>query len=131
MAEEETESCISGATYGHTHQSQPYPEPSEYESEGIYGKKGPKKKQGIFRGLGSMFRFGRHRKSNHGTSGLSAIEIRKQQAEIERTDREEAEQAEKDKARRAAHAEQTRIHVSKYFRSVHSIESSEQVVINL
>jgi hypothetical protein len=113
VAEEETESCISGATYGHTAQSTPYPEPSEYESEGIYGKKGGgKKKQGIFRGLGSMFRFGRHRKSSHGTSGLSAAEVRKQQAEIERTDREEAEQAEKERGRQAAHAEQIRIHVS-------------------
>jgi len=112
VAEEETESCISGATYGHA-RSQPYPEPSEYESEGIYGKKGAgKKKQGIFRGLGSMFRFGRHRKSSHGTSGLSAADIRKQQAEIDRNDREEAEQVEKEKARQAAHAEQVRIHVS-------------------
>ena len=105
MAEEETESCVSGGT-NRLQQS------SEY-SEGIYGKKGSmKKKSGLFRGLGSMFRFGRHRKSVHGP--LSVNEMRKQQAEIERLEKEDLEQAELDKARQAAHAENLRIQVSQF-----------------
>jgi len=109
VAEEETESCVSGTTNPQYQQSSDY-------NEGIYGKtKGSigggsvtaKKKAGLFRGLGSMFRFGRHRKSTHGP--LSANELRKQQAEILRLEKEDLEQAELDKARQAAQAENLRI----------------------
>lgn len=104
MAEEEAESCVSGGTLRNA-------QPSEGNVEEIYGKKGGsvKKKPGLFRGLGSMFRFGRHRKSVHGP--LSAHELRKQQAEIERIEKEDLQQGELDKAREAAHAENMRIQV--------------------
>ncbi|CAG7830263.1 unnamed protein product [Allacma fusca] len=109
LAEEETESCISGTTYGHS-QRPPYSEPSESEIDGIYGKsKGLKKKPGLLRGLGSMFRFGRHRKSTGSGSGLSAAVLRKQQAEIEKQEREEQQMEEIEKARAAAQSEQMRI----------------------
>jgi len=56
-----------------------------------------------------MFRFGRHRKSSHGNSALSASEIRKQQAEMERMEKEDNEMAQRDRARQVALAEQMRI----------------------
>lgn len=110
MAEEETESCISGP-YGQL-QRIPCSEASVSDIDDIYGKsKGLKKKPGLLRGLGSMFRFGRHRKSTTGAgnAGLSASAVRKQQAALEKQEREEYEEAEKEKARQAAQAEQNRI----------------------
>lgn len=69
VAEEETESCISSQTYGR----KPGDPTNDPDPEGTYGKtKGGKKKQGIFRGLGSMFRFGRHRKSTGAGATSSA-----------------------------------------------------------
>jgi hypothetical protein len=58
VAEEETESCISGAPSGRSVRI----DVGEPELEDK--NKTVKKKQGLFRGLGSMFRFGRHRKTN-------------------------------------------------------------------
>lgn len=78
MAEEETESCISGTTFGRK------PGDPVEADENPYGKtKGSKKKQGIFRGLGSMFRFGRHRKSAGATSSAAsaAAALHRQQQE--------------------------------------------------
>lgn len=108
MAEEEAESCISGPASNYGHQMG-RSGPSTPSTEPIYGKRPAPKKKGLFKGLGSMFRFGRHRKSSQGS--LSAGEIRKQQAEIERMDREDSELAERDRARQVAYAEQMRIQV--------------------
>jgi len=58
VAEEETESCISGAPSGR------HVRIDVGEGETDEKTKTVKKKQGLFRGLGSMFRFGRHRKPN-------------------------------------------------------------------
>lgn len=84
MAEEETESCLSSAPYGRKPG-----DTGDYEGEGTYGKtKGTKKKQGIFRGLGSMFRFGRHRKSAGAASSAAAAA-----AVIARVQQQQAEEA--------------------------------------
>lgn len=77
VAEEETESCISG------------PPPSSGgrhvridlgDQEIPDRTKTVKKKPGLFRGLGSMFRFGRHRKSN---PAATVSDNRRQHNEIE------------------------------------------------
>ena len=107
MAEEETESCISGAPYG-----KKSGEPGAGDEEEAYGKlKGGKKKQGIFRGLGSMFRFGRHRKSAGATSSAAAAAAalaRAQQQEEAANRLHEAELAEQQEARNHHHQEQVR-----------------------
>jgi len=105
LAEEETESCISGVTYG-----KKAGDPNT-EDEGPYGKtKGVKKKQGIFRGLGSMFRFGRHRKSAGATSSAAAAAaaLARAQQQEEANRLHEAELAEQLEARNQHHQEQVR-----------------------
>ncbi|ODN05513.1 Partitioning defective 3 [Orchesella cincta] len=98
VAEEETESCLSGATYGRK-------SGDLGDAEEQYGKtKGAKKKQGIFRGLGSMFRFGRHRKS----IGASSAMARAQHEEAVRLQEELLESQEKEKQWHLARNEEIR-----------------------
>ncbi|CAL8072840.1 unnamed protein product [Orchesella dallaii] len=100
LAEEETESCLSGATYGRKSGDL-----GDGDPEGTYGKtKGSKKKQGIFRGLGSMFRFGRHRKSIGGSSAVA----RAQHEEALRLQEEMLESQEKEKQWHMARNEEIR-----------------------
>ncbi|XP_053638963.1 partitioning defective 3 homolog isoform X26 [Cherax quadricarinatus] len=64
LAEEESESSGSGFGRGNSRQS------SVNSAAEDKHKKVGKKKPGLFKGLGSMFRFGKHRKSVDNTSGL-------------------------------------------------------------
>ncbi|XP_071534167.1 partitioning defective 3 homolog isoform X18 [Panulirus ornatus] len=64
VAEEESESSGSGFGRGNSRQS------SVNSAAEDKHKKIGKKKPGLFKGLGSMFRFGKHRKSVDNTSGL-------------------------------------------------------------
>ncbi|XP_071534153.1 uncharacterized protein [Panulirus ornatus] len=64
LAEEESESSGSGFGRGNSRQS------SVNSAAEDKHKKIGKKKPGLFKGLGSMFRFGKHRKSVDNTSGL-------------------------------------------------------------
>jgi len=76
----------------------------------LYGKlgKGAKKKGGgLFRGLGSMFRFGRHRKSTGGTSDLKRHQI----GEDYKSTLSPNSAQEREKARESAYQEQIRIQV--------------------
>jgi len=86
VAEEESES--SGSGFGRDNSRQ-----SSVNSGGEdKGKKGSKKKQGIFKGLGSMFRFGKHRKSIDNTSmqpsSLGAVEHEHGRTEVDKAEME-------------------------------------------
>ncbi|XP_078571441.1 partitioning defective 3 homolog isoform X9 [Branchiostoma floridae x Branchiostoma japonicum] len=72
-------------------------------AETSFRKSGKKKKEGLFKGLGSMFRFGRHRKAEE-----RALESQKEEEDRRRKEQEKQER-EREAAYRAAQEEQERI----------------------
>ncbi|CAH1238146.1 PARD3 [Branchiostoma lanceolatum] len=72
-------------------------------AETSFRKSGKKKKEGLFKGLGSMFRFGRHRKAEE-----RALENQKEEEDRRRKEQEKQER-EREAAYRAAQEEQERI----------------------
>ncbi|XP_019635110.1 PREDICTED: partitioning defective 3 homolog [Branchiostoma belcheri] len=72
-------------------------------AETSFRKSGKKKKEGLFKGLGSMFRFGRHRKAEE-----RALENQKEEEDRRRKEQEKQER-EREAAYRAAQDEQERI----------------------
>ncbi|XP_069983165.1 partitioning defective 3 homolog isoform X26 [Penaeus vannamei] len=119
LAEEESESSGSGFGRGNSRQS------SVNSAVDDKYKKVGKKKPGIFKGLGSMFRFGKHRKSIDNPNGLTS----KGDGEVDRSEgRTEVDRAEVERlaaARRLQQEEHDRMQ-EQYRRMIENTARSNQ-----
>nr|XP_027212352.1 partitioning defective 3 homolog isoform X15 [Penaeus vannamei] len=119
VAEEESESSGSGFGRGNSRQS------SVNSAVDDKYKKVGKKKPGIFKGLGSMFRFGKHRKSIDNPNGLTS----KGDGEVDRSEgRTEVDRAEVERlaaARRLQQEEHDRMQ-EQYRRMIENTARSNQ-----